>query len=66
MMGDLPETINTDIADYSTNKAIGGLLVYVADREAEIRQHPAVSQSQDVQQVFEESFLNQLREERGM
>eukprot|EP00754_Rhynchopus_humris_P035063 Rhum_TRINITY_DN16636_c0_g1::Rhum_TRINITY_DN16636_c0_g1_i1::g.163921::m.163921 len=66
MMGDLPETINTDIADYSTNKAISGLLVYVADREAEIRQHPAISQSQDVQQVFEEGFLNQLREEQGM
>eukprot|EP01064_Diplonema_japonicum_P013309 TRINITY_DN2083_c0_g1_i1.p1 TRINITY_DN2083_c0_g1~~TRINITY_DN2083_c0_g1_i1.p1 ORF type:complete len:262 (+),score=75.54 TRINITY_DN2083_c0_g1_i1:49-786(+) len=56
-MAGLPETLCTDIGDYSTNKAVHGLLVYVGDKEVGIRENPMGAVSSFVQQVFNPDFF---------
>lgn len=44
--------VNTDLADYTTNKALDGLFVLVADEELKIRQDPQARISEILQRVF--------------
>lgn len=45
-------TVNTDLADYTTNKALDGLFHLVAEEEGKIRQDPVHQVSEILQQVF--------------
>lgn len=45
-------TVNTDLADYTTNKALDGLFHLVAEEEALIREDPIHRVSEILQQVF--------------
>eukprot|EP01061_Rhynchopus_euleeides_P010193 TRINITY_DN1958_c0_g1_i2.p1 TRINITY_DN1958_c0_g1~~TRINITY_DN1958_c0_g1_i2.p1 ORF type:complete len:259 (+),score=114.32 TRINITY_DN1958_c0_g1_i2:97-873(+) len=64
-IGNLPDELNTDIADYATNKAITGLLVFIGDKEKCIRDNPLIAASKRVQKVFSHDFLASVRE-RGL
>ncbi len=44
--------VNTDLADYTTNKALDGLFILVAEEEGKIREDPAHRVSEILQQVF--------------
>ncbi|HAP68355.1 MAG TPA: DUF4197 domain-containing protein [Flavobacteriales bacterium] len=44
--------VNTDLADYTTNKALDGLFVLVAEEEGKIREDPLHRVSEILQQVF--------------
>jgi hypothetical protein len=44
--------VNTDLADYTTNKALDGLFVLVAEEEGKIREDPMHRVSEILQQVF--------------
>ncbi|MBP9152744.1 MAG: DUF4197 domain-containing protein [Flavobacteriales bacterium] len=44
--------VNTDLADYTTNKALDGLFHLVAEEEGKIRADPAHRVSEILQQVF--------------
>jgi hypothetical protein len=44
--------VNTDLADYTTNKALDGLFVLVAEEEEKIREDPLHRVSEILQQVF--------------
>ena len=44
--------VNTDLADYTTNKALDGLFHLVAEEEAKIREDPLHRVSEILQQVF--------------
>ncbi len=44
--------VNTDLADYTTNKALDGLFVLVADEEKKIREDPLHRVSEILEQVF--------------
>ena len=60
-LGDLPPSLNTDIADYATTKAINGLLIFIGDKERGIRDNPLIAASKRVQEVFSSDFLQSLR-----
>ncbi|MFM1877086.1 MAG: hypothetical protein RL266_2823 [Bacteroidota bacterium] len=45
-------TVNTDLADYTTNKALDGLFTLVAEEEGKIREDPVHRVSEILQQVF--------------
>ena len=45
-------TVNTDLADYATNKALDGLFHIVAEEENKIRQDPAARVTELLQRVF--------------
>lgn len=45
-------TVNTDLADYTTNKALDGLFHLVAEEEGKIREDPVHRVSEILQQVF--------------
>jgi hypothetical protein len=45
-------TVNTDLADYATNKALDGLFHVVAEEENKIRQDPAARVTELLQRVF--------------
>lgn len=44
--------VNTDLADYTTNKALDGLFVLVAEEEGKIREDPLHRVSEILEQVF--------------
>jgi hypothetical protein len=44
--------VNTDLADYTTNKALDGLFHLVAEEEALIREDPVHRVSEILEQVF--------------
>lgn len=44
--------VNTDLADYTTNKALDGLFVLVAEEELKIRQDPTARITDILQKVF--------------
>ena len=44
--------INTDLADYATNKALDGLFILVADEELKIRTDPVARVTEILQKVF--------------
>lgn len=48
-------TVNTDLADYTTNKALDGLFHLVAEEEGKIREDPVHRVSEILQQVFGEN-----------
>lgn len=48
----LHQTVNTDLADYTTGKALDGLFVLVAKEEEKIRTDPAARINEILQQVF--------------
>lgn len=45
-------TVNTDLADYTTNKALDGLFHLVAEEEGKIREDPVHRVSEILEQVF--------------
>ncbi len=45
-------TVNTDLADYATTRALDGLFSLVADEEAKIRHDPAARVTELLQRVF--------------
>lgn len=47
-----PPSINTDLADYTTGKALDGLFYYVAEEEKEIRENPLDRVTDLLQKVF--------------
>jgi hypothetical protein len=47
-----PQPVNTDLADYTTGKALDGLFYLVAQEEAKIRTDPAARISEILQTVF--------------
>jgi hypothetical protein len=44
--------VNTDLADYATNKALDGLFLMVAEEEAKIRRDPAARVTELLKKVF--------------
>jgi hypothetical protein len=46
------QTVNTDLADYSTGKALDGLFYLVAEEETKIRKDPAARVTDILQRVF--------------
>lgn len=48
----LVQPVNTDLAEYTTNKALDGLFVLVAEEESKIRTDPAARVTAILQKVF--------------